>query len=655
MHAGSTEAFICRRRRPHPKYLVEMGARTVQFSPVIARAAPRLHMLLPALAAGVLVVAGFAAVVASSRSYVWTAPAAGEPYNLIVEGFRTGHVWIAKEAPPALATAANPYDFATYRPYLRAPWGDTDLSYYRGHLYAYFGVTPALVLFWPCRALAGAWLHQAVAVLVFCILGYGVAVGLGVAAWRRYFPGIGAWAGAVIALLLGSVTTLPVFLVRPGVYEVSISCGFAFTMLALAALWNSWHRPTGKCAWLAAASVAYGLAVGARPSLLFGAGVLFLPAAASLRARVRGGKPLPWTGYLLAALLPILAIGAGLAAYNFERFGDPLQFGHDYQLAGSDVYGTKAFAARFFWYNFRLHFIAPLRWHAGFPFVWEPVVPLPVPGHLPVEFFFGALTGLPILFAALLPLIGRRNREPHAETGPLAAVLAVIFLSGSIPICCYSATASRYLLDFIPALALLCVVGLLGLERKGAGAPLLLRMAACGALGYSVAMGWLLAIALGSFYRGAEQGMALLNSGRVEEGIAAYDRVYRINPDFRGRGELAIGTVLVGRGKPAEGRAYLESAARDEPSLAAAHFNLAHAYLAEGRLRESADSFRRAAALDPFDGEAEADLGVVLFRMGLVGEAIDHENAALRIEPTQADARGNLKAFESAAGSARPR
>ena len=641
-----------------------------------APAASRSQILLPGAAAAVLVLAGFAALLAASRSYVWSGSAADEPYNLVVEGFRSGHVWMAKDAPPGLASAANPYEFAVYRPYLKPPWCLVDLSYYRGHLYAYFGVTPAVILFWPYRALTGHPLHQAVAVFAFCVLGYAAAVGLAVAAWRRYFPQVGAWAGAAIALLLGSVTTLPVFLVRPGLYEVSISCGFALTMLSLGALWFSWHSPGKKCAWLAAASLAYGLAVGARPSLLFGACVLFLPAGAALWSVVRKGRPEPWRRYLLAALLPISAVGAGLAAYNFWRFGDPLQFGHDYQLSGNNVFGTKSFGPGFFWGNFRLYFREPVRWHAGFPFVWEPVAPPLPPGHLPIEFFFGALANLPVLLAAaLVPLAwaGARGRSGAAHALPwISAALLVLFLTGAVPICCYAGATSRYLLDFIPALALLSLLGLMGLERMLGGAPdpgqpglsplqsamsgsplaPALRLAACGALAYSVAVAWLLAAALCGFYRGAERGLAALNSGRVAEGVAVYNRVCRIDPDFRGKAELLIGTALLGQGRLGEGIGFLESAGRDEPGLEATHINLGRAYLAQGRVAEAAGSFGVAAALDPSDGEAESGLGVALFRQGRVGEAIEHERAAVRVDPSLAEARANLKAFESAANPA---
>lgn len=636
-----------------------MRPKQVQFSAVNAPAASRLPAFVALAAASILVIAGFAALLGSSRSYVWSGPAAEESYNQVVEGFRSGHVWMAREVPAPLLKAANPYDFATYRHFLGPPWNLVDLSYYQGHLYAYFGVTPAVILFWPYRALTGAWLHEAQAVLAFCILGYVVSVGLAAAAWRRYFPEAGPWAGAAAALLLGSVTTVPVFLVRPGLFEVSISCAYFLTMLSLAALWNSWHRRERGSLWLAAASLAYGLAVGARPTLLFGAAILFIPVAAAARSASAGGRRGSWLRQLPAALVPISAVGAGLAAYNFLRFGDPLQFGHDYQLSGNNVFGTKSFGARFFWDNFRLYFLEPLRWHRGYPFVWEPLCPPLSPGHLPIEFSFGTLTNLPVLLAAALaPLAWARTRSGKGDSPSLAgpsAVLVVLFLACALPICLYAGATSRYLLDFIPALALLSCIGCLGLEREsrgagrgvGAGLSRLLRAAVYAAFAYSVVVSWLLALALGAFYRGAERGLAALNAGRIEEGIAVCDGVCRINPDFRAQAELFIGNACLGRGRTGEGIAYLGASVRDGPSVEAAHFNLGRAYMEIGRFNESAESFRKAAALDPNDSEAEAELGVALFRLGRVAEAIAHEEAALRIDPTLAAARTNLEAIKA--------
>jgi len=619
----------------------------VHFSAVIAREAPRPQSFLPVIAAGLLVLVGFIALLFASRPYASAGPAVEEPYNLVVEGFRSGHVWLAKDPPAALLSAPNPYDFATYRRYLADPWGLTDLSYYKGHLYAYFGVTPAVVVFWPFRVLTGEWLHQSVVVLMFCVLGYAVSVGLAVAARRRYYPEAGPLSEATIALLLGSVTTLPVFLVRPGLYEVSISCGFAFTMLSLAALWNAWHRAKGVAAWLAAASLCYGLAVGSRPSLLFGAVVLFVPAAASLWAALNEREPAPWARYFLAALIPISAVGAGLAAYNYFRFGDPLQFGHDYQLSGNNVYGTKSFAARFFWDNFRMYFLDSLRWHRGFPFVWRPATPLLSPGHLPVEFLFGAFPASPILLVAVIAPFAWK-RDGGARNLPWASwVLAALFLAAAVPICCYAGATGRYMLDFIPALTLLAVLGLLEILRQVGASPIV-RGIISAALIFSIGVAWLLAVALATFYRGAESAFTSAMAGRLDEAAAKYERLCRINPDFKGQAELSIGTAMLGGERQAEGIGYLNAATRDDPSLAPAHFNLGQAYLQQGRFAEAAAAFGRAAALDPYDGVAEEEEGVALFKEGHVEEAIGHEKAAARIQPTLDIARKDLQDFEAA-------
>lgn len=65
-------------------------------------------------------------------------------YNLLVQGFRTGRLSLKKEVPPGFAQLVNPYD-----PVANGPFQLLDLSYYRGKLYLYQGVTPALLLFWP--------------------------------------------------------------------------------------------------------------------------------------------------------------------------------------------------------------------------------------------------------------------------------------------------------------------------------------------------------------------------------------------------------------------------------------------------------------------------------------------------------------------------
>jgi len=80
-------------------------------------------------------------------------------YNLLVRGFRAGQLDLKTEVPAGLAHLADPYDPVANANYLLVDghplW---DLSYYHGKLYLYYGVTPALVLFWPYAALTGHYL-----------------------------------------------------------------------------------------------------------------------------------------------------------------------------------------------------------------------------------------------------------------------------------------------------------------------------------------------------------------------------------------------------------------------------------------------------------------------------------------------------------------
>ncbi|MGO9243639.1 MAG: hypothetical protein ACLQDC_02575, partial [Verrucomicrobiia bacterium] len=108
--------------------------------------------------------------------------AAGSYYNLLVQGFRAGQLNLKKEAPPELAQLADPYTPTPLRPN-----GVMDLSYYRGKLYLYFGVTPAVVLFWPYVALTGHYLFYRQAVTIFCAVGFLASMGILVGLWRRHF------------------------------------------------------------------------------------------------------------------------------------------------------------------------------------------------------------------------------------------------------------------------------------------------------------------------------------------------------------------------------------------------------------------------------------------------------------------------------------
>ncbi|MGH7956860.1 MAG: hypothetical protein ACREH8_07590, partial [Opitutaceae bacterium] len=221
-----------------------------------------------------------------SVAHVWEPganPPRRQPYNLQTDGFRAGQLNMVKPVPPGLSELSDPYD-PNANAAFRAPQEDGsrlhDLSYYNGKLYLYFGVTPILVLFGPWLLITGGHFPQELAVLVFCSIGFLAGAWLYCQVARRFFPEARDSMVAAGLLAIGFAGGVPPLLLHPEIYEVPISCGFAYAMLALAMVWKALAAEKRPACWLMLGSLCYGLAVAARPSLLFGSAMLLAPAIA---------------------------------------------------------------------------------------------------------------------------------------------------------------------------------------------------------------------------------------------------------------------------------------------------------------------------------------------------------------------------------------
>lgn len=388
-------------------------------------------------------------------------------YNLLVAGFRDGHVSLKKEIPAGFLQLPDPYDPNANRPF-RVEDGMHDLSYYRQKLYLYFGVTPALVLFWPFVAVTGRYLFHNQAVAIFCAAGFVLGAALLIGIRRRYFPRVGTGRLVMGVLAIGLATGVPIMLRRPDVWEVPIACAQALTFLAFAAIWRALHAAKSRDLWLALASAAYGLALGARPSLAFGAVILLVPLTQAWKTPSSGERRrgMARLRSLIAAIVPIAAIGIALLAYNHARFGNPLEFGQNYQLTGRVERAGQRFGFDFVWFNLWVYFFAPAHWDVYFPFVRGFALPVPPAGQLGVENPFGVLVNVPLVWlACAVPLVGRI--VPAGEGAPLRAFLwamCLFFAATALTLLCYGGAVSRYEVEFLTPLVLLAVIGAWTLE-----------------------------------------------------------------------------------------------------------------------------------------------------------------------------------------------
>ncbi|MEI6107478.1 MAG: hypothetical protein WCR49_10745, partial [Opitutae bacterium] len=404
--------------------------------------------------------------------YYWTVKSTGysltvhgqqaDYYNLLVDGFQSGHLYMKVTPHPDLL-ALPPEQRPGTAPFL------LDASLYEGHYYLYFGVVPVLALYWPCAAITGHDLPEGWAALIFAAAAFGFSVWWWLDVRKKFFPRLGLRWDVMCILALGLCTAVPSTLRRPMLYEVAILAGWAFGMIGLWALTRAGLASRQQKKWLLGAGVAMGLAIGSRPNLAPAALLTLLVGSIVVAlehrdAAIRFGRRvlvlLVWAGCGAGI------IGLGLGAYNWARFGRVVEFGHTYQIGIKPVH---LFHAANFWHNARLYYFAAPQLGGYFPFVSpaeEPAKPADYVGREQAhgEWIWGLLTLLAVfMFARAWWKRSPGSRRSLTLVAPVGAWFAVNLLVT----CLTGVRANRYMVDFHPAL----VLGSLLIFGVGLSAP----------------------------------------------------------------------------------------------------------------------------------------------------------------------------------------
>jgi tetratricopeptide (TPR) repeat protein len=276
---------------------------------------------------------------------------------------------------------------------------------------------------------------------------------------------------------------------------------------------------------------------------------------------------------LAAAVMPILLIGFGLMLYNYLRFDNPLEFGQHYQMAGNEVHNMPhMLSLKYFWFNFRVYFSQPIPWGGSFPFVGDIIDDInsrPAPaGYLGIEYPVGILTNLPLVLMALaVPLAWKKRTAGEQSVLRLyMAILGVFCVISALPLCLFAGACLRYQVDFVPALMLLAMGGVLGLERDLTAKPWWRGVGRCvwiGALLFSVMVN-------------------LLMSCKVE---ARQRFLYGLDQHAQSQLKEAISS--------------LQESLRMDPSYAAIHCDLAIFLVEAGRLPEAIDQYEQTLGINP--------------------------------------------------------
>ncbi len=407
-------------------------------------------------------------------------------YDFLGRAFLGGHLYLPVQPSPQLLALPDPYD----------PKADSsirlqyqDMVLFRGRYYLYFGAAPAVMLFAPWRLLTGHDLPEPFAGFLLCFGGFLFATAallrvLGLAGARP-----GPWLLALLVFGLGFCQSVPFLLNRVFVYEIAIAGGYFCLSAGVYCLARAFSVEGGPSRpWLAASGLAFGMAVACRPHLVLAgaaaaAGLLIYLAR---RRRARGA---------VAFLAAWMLVGAAIAAYNFERFGNPLEFGFRYQLAGPgqnrvDLAPRNLVPGVYYMLLARPGFSRVFPWmRMVFRFPFDSAQRHPLPPDYFVEPSVGALWLAPFLIAAFFVPRPLSKRAAEARTILwicAAAVLAILLFLVSTHL-----ATQRYEVDFLP---LAVFAALAGLAIRSARRPAT-RVALAVLIGYSAAANLALGIA----------------------------------------------------------------------------------------------------------------------------------------------------------------
>lgn len=380
--------------------------------------------------------------------YLWQARAATGPfawrgnkngfYDLLARGFLSGHLYTPVQPSPELLALRDPWD-----PHVPDALRWQDMVLYNGRYYLYFGAAPAALLFAPWRALTGNDLPEPFALCLLCFGGFLFSCGALMRTLDLAQARPPTWFVAVLFLGLGVCQSAPFLLNRAAVYEIAIASGYFFVAGGLFFLARG-IGPDGRTWNLATAGLMFGLAVGSRPHLILAGAVALCALALSQRGRRE----------LLAFAAGWALIGSGIALYNYERFGNPLEFGFRYQLAGPgqnrvEIAGRNLVPGAYYMLLSRPEFSGVFPWmRMVFRFPFDSAERHPLPPDYFVEPTVGALWTAPFLLAVFA--LGTKRAKNPAET---RLVIGTALASGAAILLFLMSThlaTHRYEVDFVP-------------------------------------------------------------------------------------------------------------------------------------------------------------------------------------------------------------
>ena len=396
-------------------------------------------------------------------------------YDQLATAFGHGSLSLEKQVNPALLTLPDPYE-PKERAKIDYP---LDFTLYNGKYYLYFGPVPALALL-PFKFLGFGKINDQYLVFIF-ISGIFIFQSLLIMEIReRFSPEIPVWLLSTCIIFGGLVAPLTWMLTEGRVYEASGAGGQFFFIMGLYFAFTALKKDPISSRRLLISSISWVLAVGSRITQALPVGfvvlvLIFLVIRASFQT-----KSLSQAVCRIAAIGLPLAIGIGILGwYDWARFGSVFETGFSYQLTTTFLqqYSRVLFSPIYALPNLYDYVAAPPKIDSLFPFL----KPIRGRGNLvfpflvmPKIYYTRAMTGFLfstpfVLFACLsvisipFPTRGAKTQENPNENGNLLrwTIISLLgaFLLGFGVIISFFWVVTRYLIECMPALIILSIIG----------------------------------------------------------------------------------------------------------------------------------------------------------------------------------------------------
>jgi len=404
---------------------------------------------------------------------LWTnLPTITTYYDKLANAFRHGNLSLDEKPDPALLALENPYD-PDARAGIKVP---TDFSFYNGKYYLYFGVVPALLLT-VAKYFGFGIIGDQYPVFIFISGTFIIQSLLIVMTWERFFRNIPSWMVPLAILFGGLISPFAWILTQARFYEAASASGQFFFLLGLYFIISAQNGTSISNKRFMMGGASWALAFSSRPTLalLIGFVILIMVIIPVLRGYYKT-KLVSKTVYTLASIGLPLVLGIGIwGLYNWARFDSFFETGFYYELAWPNLqkYNDQLFSPVYVLPNlYNYLFMAPSITDT-FPFIRsvQGAGAAKFPSiSLPEIYFTRGLTGIVystpfMLFASILlfPHIRKRKQDNNNQDNDLFKWTVISlwgsFFTGLATFVSYFWVETRFLLDFMPPLVLLSIIG----------------------------------------------------------------------------------------------------------------------------------------------------------------------------------------------------